>query len=297
VYSKETQAWIRAEERRLFIRRLRRGILFVALGVVSIWGYLAWRADNFTFAWSRPFAVALIAVTGPGTEFDEESDRVLFTEFLSTENDSAGSAAGITRWLERETKRHGVEGPSPPVEFTAYGPIARDVRPPLPPSEGLGFLERWRRTREFLGYFREAARAGGVRLSSHDATVFVYFYGESEAQTHEKEHSVATRRERLGVVFAPRERQQLARRAVLVAHELLHTLGATDKYAGEVSVFPDGYADPERQPLLPQDHAEIMALGIPTLPGFEVRVESLVECQVGRKTAEEIGWTRSAPGP
>ncbi len=48
---------------------------------------------------------------------------------------------------------------------------------------------------------------------------------------------------------------------IVIAHELLHTLGATDKYdlaTGRPRV-PDGLAEPERSPLFPQQYGEIMA--------------------------------------
>jgi len=48
---------------------------------------------------------------------------------------------------------------------------------------------------------------------------------------------------------------------VVVAHELLHTLGATDKYdpATDAPLFPDGFGDPQQEPRYPQARAEIMA--------------------------------------
>jgi hypothetical protein len=48
---------------------------------------------------------------------------------------------------------------------------------------------------------------------------------------------------------------------VVIAHELLHTLGASDKYDPQslAPVFPEGYAEPDRQPRHPQRLAEIMA--------------------------------------
>ena len=48
---------------------------------------------------------------------------------------------------------------------------------------------------------------------------------------------------------------------VVIAHEILHTLGASDKYdpATRAPLFPIGYAEPEREPRFPQEFAEIMA--------------------------------------
>ena len=41
---------------------------------------------------------------------------------------------------------------------------------------------------------------------------------------------------------------------MVIAHELLHTLGATDKYdpVNNAPRFPDGYGDPQQMPLYPQ---------------------------------------------
>jgi len=40
---------------------------------------------------------------------------------------------------------------------------------------------------------------------------------------------------------------------VVIAHELLHTVGATDKYdpATNESSLPEGYAEPDKIPLFP----------------------------------------------
>ena len=48
---------------------------------------------------------------------------------------------------------------------------------------------------------------------------------------------------------------------VVIAHELLHTVGATDKYtlADDAPRFPDGYGDPAQRPLYPQLTAECLS--------------------------------------
>ena len=80
---------------------------------------------------------------------------------------------------------------------------------------------------------------------------------------------------------------------IVVAHELLHTLGATDKYddAGRTLV-PLGLAEPERVPLFPQSYAEIMGRNRMLSPTQERVPSSLAELAVGPSTAREIGWLR-----
>ena len=78
----------------------------------------------------------------------------------------------------------------------------------------------------------------------------------------------------------------------MLAHELLHTLGATDKYSltSNLPRFPDGFADPTLKPAMPQKKAELMAGRIPLDEQHAEMPESLRSVVVGRLTAAEIGW-------
>jgi hypothetical protein len=78
----------------------------------------------------------------------------------------------------------------------------------------------------------------------------------------------------------------------VAAHELLHTLGATDRYddAGEPLV-PEGLADPDLEPRYPQHATEVMARHRAVAPGRSKPPESLDELVVGDTTAREIGWS------
>ena len=78
----------------------------------------------------------------------------------------------------------------------------------------------------------------------------------------------------------------------VAAHELLHTVGASDKYDfnSRLPHFPGGYAEPDKEPRLPQQKAEIMGGWIPVTVGHALMPDSLEQVVVGEKTAEEIGW-------
>ena len=79
----------------------------------------------------------------------------------------------------------------------------------------------------------------------------------------------------------------------VVAHELMHTLGATDKYdASERAVVPAGLVEPNRQPLYPQAFVEVMARNRPISQSAEAVPQTLDELGVGEVTAREIGWLR-----
>jgi hypothetical protein len=98
----------------------------------------------------------------------------------------------------------------------------------------------------------------------------------------------------VGVVHAFAAADMTRTNNVVIAHEILHTLGATDKYdlATGAPRFPDGYAEPERTPLHPQALAEIMAGRYAVSPGVFEMAHSLDEVHVGQATATEIRWRR-----
>jgi hypothetical protein len=81
---------------------------------------------------------------------------------------------------------------------------------------------------------------------------------------------------------------------VVLTHELLHTLGATDKYDRRTGqpLAPDGLGDPRQQPLYPQQSGEIMAGRIARSASEAVIPDSLASMTVGQLTAREIGWLR-----
>ena len=81
---------------------------------------------------------------------------------------------------------------------------------------------------------------------------------------------------------------------VVIAREILHTLGASAKYPPDTlaPLYPIGYAEPERTPRYPQSFTEIMA-GRSAVDASTFKMpESLDEVVVGDATALEIRWIR-----
>jgi hypothetical protein len=119
--------------------------------------------------------------------------------------------------------------------------------------------------------------------------VFVYYH-EPIAGRH-LEHSLGLDKGLIAIVhgFAAEDYDQ--QNNVVLAHEILHTVGATDKYAANHEpIFPIGYAAPNQSPLYPQSKAEIMAIGIPQSATNSRMASHLNECVIGEQTAKEINW-------
>lgn len=107
-------------------------------------------------------------------------------------------------------------------------------------------------------------------------------------------HSVGLERGLVGVINAFASPAMAGSNNTIIAHELLHTLGATDKYdpATNLPRFPDGYADPEQSPRYPQEYAEIMGGRIPLTAAQAEIPRSLAQTLIGQTTAKEIKWVR-----
>jgi hypothetical protein len=118
------------------------------------------------------------------------------------------------------------------------------------------------------------------------------YYHETE-EDKQLQHSLGLDKGLLAIVHAFASKDQEQQNNIVIAHELLHTVGALDKYnINNQPVFPDGYADPGLQPLFPQIQAEIMLAKIPLTHQQSIMAETLSQCIIGKQTAEEINWIK-----
>jgi hypothetical protein len=275
----------------LVFRRVRQGTLGLLLAVVAGWGLSTYVDDHRTFAWTRPVSILLVPLLEPGVPTSGGDSDWILHRFLSTTSREDGSLSALSEWFKREFRRYTGRDECP-LRFSVHAPVRAPYDPPEQPRAEDSFLARWSATSHFLAYFKEVDAREHLFMDVHDVTVFVFFYGEGRSAEFKDRRAVAAKRTRWGLVFCPMDPAQLPRSSALVAHEICHTLGATDKYDGEKCVFPDGYANPGAVPLLPQSDAEIMALGIPLEALREAPVTGLLDCVVGSKTSEEMGWRR-----
>lgn len=121
--------------------------------------------------------------------------------------------------------------------------------------------------------------------------IFVLYHDPSTLEAVPDSHGL--QKGLVGVVHGFAQPVMASSNNIVIAHELMHTLGASDKYApgsGE-PLYPIGFADPERQPLYPQTEAEIMA-GRRAVSAHEFEMPpGLRDVVVGPATALEIHWT------
>ena len=121
-----------------------------------------------------------------------------------------------------------------------------------------------------------------------DVRIFVRYHKPDFAVV--LENSVGLQKGMVGVVNGYASRRHRGTNNVIIAHEFLHTLGATDKYSAYDGqpIGPDGLGEPDRLPLYPQRYAEIMGGRIAVAEDDAIIPKSLKYAVIGSLTASEI---------
>lgn len=250
-------------------------LLLVLAGVVS-WAVNDWYQRRARKYWEAPLTVALVLVERE--QVPEATLRKLESRVFDLE-----------RRLRQEFERHTGRALDP-FSIVVKGPVQATHDPPRVGDQDLLGLARhalavWRWTRAL----DEAAE---VEWRGYDARIYLVM---RPAKAHEPAFVEGESEDggRIGFASADIDDSMLDFALFVSAHELFHTLGASDKYdAAGRAAFPDGLADPEQVPLYPQPGAELMARNLALSPTSERPPESLAELWVGPKTARELGWTR-----
>lgn len=224
--------------------------------------------------WGAPLDVVIYPIAA-----DEKTDVQDYIDGLSARN-----FMPIDQWMSRQAKAHGLPNPQPVK--TRLGPQIHDLPPAFPQDPAAWSVLLWGLRMRFWSAFTDH---NDPELSWRSVKIYVVYHrGEPNKALP---HSLGLQKGLIGLVHAFATRVQTAQNNVVIAHELLHTVGATDKYDEYGSpIYPIGYANPNRQPLHPQRSAEIMAGRIPVTRYNSVMAHSLRSSTIGPLTAQEINW-------
>jgi hypothetical protein len=193
----------------------------------------------------------------------------------------------IDRFFAREAERYHLDT-SEPIR-TRLRTELQDRPPQRAPDAGLLATALWSLRLRYWAW-----RVSGHAHDPEDIRMFVLYH--DPALTPTVPHSLGLMKGLIGVVYAFAASEMNGENNVVIAHELLHTVGATDKYTlgDDEPRFPDGYGDPAQKPLYPQLTAELMAGRRVLAPDRWQQAESLDEVVVGSATALEILWPQHA---
>lgn len=253
-------------------KRLRIAFLLFILATVAVG---AWRDESRAKDWRNSLHVALYPLAG-----DASATTSRYLADLTAQQFRI-----IEEYIGAEATRHGL---------TVLKPVSLELaplvaEPPPPPPRAPGPLEAvWWSLRMRLWAWQHD-EAPGPRP---DIRLFLIFH--DPALSPSLGHSVGMKEGRMGLVQVFASPADHGANTVVIAHELLHTLGATDKYdpATLLPRFPEGYAEPDSNPRVPQAQAELMAGRIPVGADTADIPAALNQTLIGPLTAREIGWIK-----
>lgn len=247
-------------------------LLTVLVGVAGV----TWLDKVRTTSWEDTLWVGIFPMNADGSSVADQYIRTL----------TVRDFAAIESFFARETRRYGISVVRP-VRIELY-PSPKEL-PPVLPRRANALARMWW-SLKMRWFARSAADVPG-RAPSH-IRVFVLYH--DPAASPSVPHSLGLQKGLIGVVHAFADDSMRGQNNIVITHETMHTLGATDKYDLQSGspVFPDGYADPDREPRYPQSQAEIMAGQRPLASTESEMPEELRDVVVGQKTAMEIGWAK-----
>jgi hypothetical protein len=258
---------------RTFLGTVRLALLLAVLAFVALG---AWLDHSRSTDWNDPLRVTIYPIAAEGDAATRDYLATL------TDADFDDTAA----FLARQAHDHGVAIEDP---FRIRLSRAAPGLPPAPPaSPGPFSVALWSLQLRFW-----AARvAWNDPLPKPDIQVFAIYHAPSS--TRAAPDSLGLSKGLMAITHLFAGRAAAGSNQVVLAHELLHTLGATDKYdrATGLPLSPDGLGDPDLQPRYPQATGELMAGRVAVAPNEAVIPDSLGQMVVGALTAREIGWTR-----
>lgn len=253
-------------------RAIRIGILLLVLLVVSV---NTWLAEARSTDWNDSLWVKVYPINADGTA---TTDR--YIESLDEQ-----TFADIETFVAREAARYGRDLDRPVrIELG----MQLDEQPPAIPADANPLdVALWSLKMRWWA----SQVTDDQDTIDPDVRMFVRYHQPEGRMV--LENSVGMQKGMFGIVNAYTGRRQSSRNNVIIAHEFLHTVGATDKYSLETGqpIPPDGLAEPERTPLYPQRFAEIMGGRVALAPDDAVIPKSLDYAVVGPLTAREIRFT------
>jgi hypothetical protein len=249
---------------------LRIAILLLVLLVVAVTNcqdrYLSTR-------WQNPLYVSIYPIAA-----DDSPVTRAYVAALDGE-----SFKPIDRFFIREGRRYHLQTDEPVRTRLRQELFERP--PQRAPGAGMASTALWSLRLRYWAW-----RVSGHVHEPQDIRIFVLYH--DPALTPTVPHSLGLTKGLIGVVYAFAAPDMVGENDVVIAHELLHTVGATDKYspADDGPRFPEGYGNPAQNPLYPQLTAELMAGRRVIAPGKWQQATSLDEVVIGPVSALEIRW-------
>ena len=253
-------------------KSIRIFLLLLVLLAVALHGWLDRVA---TQTWQEPLWVGVFPLNADGSAPTQDYVAALTVKDF----------AAIEDFFAREGRRFGLKLEQP-VHVELYPPGPK-LPPALDPGAGPLGIAWWSlKLRWFAAHATRVPGRAPPRIR-----LFLLYYDPAALERAPDSHGL--QKGLVGVVHLFADSAMTGRNNIVITHELLHTVGASDKYdlGSGTPLFPIGYADRDQRPLYPQERAEIMA-GSRALSAYQWEMpRTLAGAVIGPETALEIRWT------
>ena len=247
--------------------------IFILLLILAGVAVGSWKTKSRSVEWKYDLPVNIYLINGDGSEVTAAYLKgITVADFKPVET-----------FMKEEARRYAHDR-NASIELRLGGLVAST--PPAPPLHGSVIeIIFWSMNMRWWAYRHTSTKGANPQVK-----LFLLYF--DPARTPRLGHSTGLQKGLLGRVNVFAARDFTSQNNVVIAHEFLHTLGATDKYdpATNQPLFPQGYALPEQTPLYPQKYAEIMAGRTPVSSTTSEIPAGLNEVFIGEKTAREINW-------
>ena len=250
-------------------KAVRISILLFVLFFVTV---STWLTQARSTDWDESLWLKVYPINGDGSEAASKYiERLKVSDF-----------SGIESFLARETEPYS-KNVARPVRVE-LGSQVTEQPPQLGRSPNMLSVMIWSLK---MRWWASSVTESQDRIDP-DVRVFVRYHEPDMAVM--LEDSVGLQKGMVGVVNGYASRRYQGTNNVIITHEFLHTLGATDKYSVSDGqpIGPDGLGEPDRRPLYPQRFAEIMGGRIALAEDDAVIPKSLKYAVIGPLTASEI---------
>ncbi len=253
-------------------KNIRITLLLLVLAYVGVDTFLS---NKRATDWKHPLRVVIYPINADGNpatdKYISEIDSEQFDDFQTL--------------LQQEAARYGLNLSSP-IQIQLSKPL-KTLPPAIPQARSTLNVIWWSLKLRYWSW--KTDNHTGISPQIRAYALFI-----TPTENKQLTHSTGLKKSKIALIQLAAHKKATKKNNVIILHELLHTLGATDKYnlRDNQPIFPDGYAEPSLKPTLPQRKAEIMG-GRIAVTKFESKIPAgLMQTVVGMKTAREIGWVK-----
>lgn len=249
-------------------KHLRIFILLLILLIVAIGN---WATNRRITDWSHSLRVVIYPINADQSEVTEDYIQTL----------EEGDFSAIKPFFIEELENFAITSDDP-IDI-ALSPPVNQTPPQIPLQGNILQIMLWSLKLRYWAFQRDEYTGPKPEIQ-----IFALYYDPKT--TSAIRHSTGLEKGHIAVVNLFANKKQNNSNQFIITHELLHTLGASDKYNLDTNepFYPHGYADPELEPLFPQSFAEVMGGRIPLSQTESEIPGSLEEVIIGEQTAREI---------